>query len=326
MTKFMRNCAISALIMIVAGLVLSLSACAIKGTEAMSEAVSEMSDGRLNLNLGNEDGWGLTWDDTSLGEILEENTEIHFDISDNSVFDSHHSVESGDVQKEFAGADIDELKIEVGGCEMKIEDSSDNVVRIKAENTKKFQSYVEDGCLYVRAVRSGNFNASESNRCEIVLSVPRDLAFDMAEIDLGAGKLELCRITAKKLAIEVGAGQLTGEKLTADSAQIEIGAGGIRIEEMDFGSVEAEVGMGNLELNGDVSKDLDVVCAMGNVDIRLNGSESDYNYRIEGAVGNVDIGDTGYKGIAQERTIDNGASRTITVECSMGNLSVQFEK
>ena len=65
-------------------------------------------------------------------------------------------------------------------------------------------------------------------------------------------------------------------------------------------------------------------CSMGYVALYLMGNEDDFNYQLEGAMGNIDIGGMSFSGFGQEKKIDNGASKNIEVECSMGNISILF--
>ena len=48
-------------------------------------------------------------------------------------------------------------------------------------------------------------------------------------------------------------------------------------------------------------------------------------YDNEGAMGSIDIGAESYSGFEQAKKIENGAGRTITLDCSMGNITLTFQ-
>ena len=52
-----------------------------------------------------------------------------------------------------------------------------------------------------------------------------------------------------------------------------------------------------------------IKCSMGNVALTLSGSERNYNYTIECAMGNIDIGDHNYSGLSKETSIDQALPR-----------------
>ena len=116
------------------------------------------------------------------------------------------------------------------------------------------------------------------------------------------------------------------DDIKVQELDVSIGAGRIDITGMEAGELNAEVGMGELLADGAVSGNVDVECAMGNVEIGLAGSENDFNYYLEGSMGSIQVGDSGYisGGFSQKRTIDNNASKEMEIECAMGNITIWF--
>ena len=64
---------------------------------------------------------------------------------------------------------------------------------------------------------------------------------------------------------------------------------------------------------------------MGNMELTLSGKETDHNYEIECAAGNVDIGSFSVSAMAAEKVINNNAVSNFDIECSMGNITIDFE-
>ena len=58
----------------------------------------------------------------------------------------------------------------------------------------------------------------------------------------------------------------------------------------------------------------------------LQDSEDSYNYKFDSGVGGVTIGESDYSGLGKNKNIDNGAGKTISIECGVGNVEVLFER
>ena len=160
--------------------------------------------------------------------------------------------------------------------------------------------------------------------CYITLYVPVGYAFDELEVSLGAGYVGLGELYAQKASFEVGAGEIDINYADVEKLDVSLGAGSVVFGYMDVDELEAEIGMGSVQADGDISHKADIECSMGYVALCLIGDEDDFNYQLEGSMGNIDIGGMSFSGFGQEKKIDNGASKNIEVECSMGNISILF--
>ena len=63
---------------------------------------------------------------------------------------------------------------------------------------------------------------------------------------------------------------------------------------------------------------------MGNIEMTLEGSEEEFNYKLEGSMGNISVGQDSFSGFSSERNIDNHADKEMEIECSMGNITIDF--
>jgi len=315
MKKFMKGCAITALILVILGFVMVIVPINIVGTTAVHDVVSAVTDGKIEINLGNEDGFGIFLNDKSL---LKE--EVKFNINDKMIFENGYEIYTGDVDKYSVGSDVRTLDIAAGGCEFLLEESEDENFYIKATTIGKFQCYLKDSALYVKA------SQIMDNSGKIVLYVPAAYEFESVDVELGAGLLEMDVLIADEVDFEVGAGQITMNLLRADDCDIQVGMGEILVEDMQVTNVNAEVGMGHLMMNGSVFGDIKSECAMGSMEMYLSGREEDFDYTFAAAMGNVTVNGRNYSGLAQEKKVDNGAGKSIKLECLMGNVLVEFEE
>lgn len=123
----------------------------------------------------------------------------------------------------------------------------------------------------------------------IVLTIPEGMKFEEVQLEVGAGEAWI-------------------DQLKVDYLNVEVGAGEANFGYLDAKTMDAEVGVGELSA-------------------QLAGSESDYNYKIESGIGEIEIGDNSYGGFARSQNITNpGAERSIDMECGIGSVSIYFEE
>ena len=152
------------------------------------------------------------------------------------------------------------------------------------------------------------------------LYVPEGYYFENTSLDLGAGSLSVEELQTGALEANVGAGKMTFEKLEADQAELDCGAGQMTVEELSSRVAEVSVGMGSIRLTGDVTERLDGECSMGELKLTLAGAQTDFNYDLS-----CGMGDDSYDGLAQEKQINNNASKNMELECAMGSVVVEFK-
>ena len=296
MKKIVKFCAIAVIIIVIAGLLLS------------KELLEDVGEGAGKLVTDVVKGY----------EGFE-----GYDIEDSTMFDRNQTVESGDLEREFQNLTAVRLDIELGGCELEIQPSENENVYITTENIGKFQAYQEEKELKIKATRKAK---EDTQSCKIILYLPVNYAWEKIGIEVGAGAVRIQKLTAAEIELEVGAGQILAEYLEAQEADLSVGAGEIRVDDMKILNLNISVGMGNFAGAGVIEGKAQAECSMGNLSLRLAGAQTDYDYEIECVMGNISLGDKKYNKKVQEQTINNGAGRKISLECSMGNIEVTFAK
>lgn len=317
MKRFMKGCAITALIFVVLGLILGIVAGNARGRIAIQDAVEAITGGRVRLQLG-----GLR----EVGDDLMEQIggEGYYDIEDAIPFADGYDILEGDVERYALTGDIRNLDIEIGGCVLYLEQSPDADFYLEAKNMKSLQGYVEGDTIYVKALRNGNI-WDEIKNCEITLYVPQGVYLDGADMSVGAGSIQIEELYAGEISLEAGAGEITAQRLQADTLDMSVGAGLIEVYELEARQLDGEVGVGHLYLEGNVTEHGDIQCSMGSVEMYLEMGEEDYNYAVECGMGSVEIGGRAYSGLAREQYVDNGAARQIDVDCAMGSVEIYFD-
>lgn len=316
----MKSCAIAAIIMTVLGLGLAVAAGTVKGSAKITEVVEHVTGKRIRINLGwDRFPFGIFADDDWFGD-----SDWNYELDVTGIFDNDYEVLKGDRATIYPDTDavIKELDIELGGCSFETKISDTGEFYVKTSKMDKIQVYEEKGRLHVKSVKTRVKWTSNSGK--VILYVPEDYYYDKVQIDLGAGEVTFNDLNAKEISLEVGAGVIRCKDISAEDLEASVGMGQIELKKMDINKLEAEVGMGEFVGSGVVDKSAKLECSMGNVELKLDGSSQDYNYKLEAAAGNVDIGRDSFSGLATERWINNNADKTLEIECSMGNISVQF--
>ena len=161
MRKFMKGCAITALIFILLGLILGVSGSLGNGSTHFSpgEILSAVTLGRISEEKVDD------WSDGVTEQIRENMSDVHYDLEDKVDYDSDYEVKSGKIELYVLGDDsqgITDLQVQVGGCVMKIQVSEDNCFRVEADGMRKFQGYVEGGTMEICGTSKAS-NNSEGN-------------------------------------------------------------------------------------------------------------------------------------------------------------------
>ena len=86
-----------------------------------------------------------------------------------------------------------------------------------------------------------------------------------------------------------------------------------------------DVGVGELTIGYFDGSELELECGTGSLAIMVAGEEPDYNYELECGIGSIDIGGSSYSGLSSEHSVDNGAPHTISADCGLGEISLQFD-
>ena len=316
MKKFMKVCAIMAAIMLLLGAALAFTAGTVRGSGTISQVVDSVTGGRIHVNWGN---WGIP-----RGVYVKDRWNYSVDISD--FYDHNHEVLRGDVSKYSVGSDVERIDIELGGYILDTAYSEDDNYYISTDNADKIQCYTENGVLKLKAVNgSSRLSVGNIGERQITLCIPKDKFIESLELELGAGQVTLNGINAGEVSLEVGAGQIFVNNIRAKELEVSVGAGQVELWGVEVDKLDAEIGMGELAGSVDIKKSADLECSMGNMELTLMGSQQDFNYQLEVAAGNIEVGRNSYSGLANEQKVNNGADKDIAIECSMGNITIEFK-
>lgn len=311
MKKFIKFCFIAAMILIIVGGAFYMLGWK-DGRKEMDELLYEIGGDWVDFD-GLVQGW-----ESATERIVDEGI---YDLNDSSVFNDNYDILKGDVDKQIVyQGSIGDVSLEIGGSMMEITESHDGNLYIEGRNVGKLQAYVEGDILYVKSVRPANLEIGSST---ITLYLPNS-SLQVLDVSLGAGQLKLEDMAVQDMAASIGAGQLLMEDMALGTLDVALGAGELRAEDVTVENLYASIGAGNMDFSGGIYRSAEISCSMGNVSMELEGDEDDFNYQLNCVAGNMEIDGERYYGAALERYIDNDAAKTISIDCSMGNVEVDF--
>lgn len=292
----------------------------VKGPEYLEDLAASLTGGAVRLDLGWLEGLGEGADRGKdfLEELLPEDS--GYDIGDNLVFDEGRQVGEEDIEEAFSG--VTSLKLGLGGCEFTSGYSGDAFFHVKTENIGKIQVYVEEGCLYLRGIRK----SLGTELCRILLMIPEQAKLQNVELDLGAGSVSLVSFTADQVGLKAGAGRIAAKGIQAERLAVSVGAGETVAEALDVGELNVSVSAGRFQGTGEVGGNVYAECAMGSIGLKLpSADKSDFDYELDCVAGTIRLGDDKYSEVGLEKSIDHHAGKKMELECSMGEIRIDFE-
>lgn len=199
--------------------------------------------------------------------------------------------------------DIQELDLSVNYGQVQILTYEGDQICVLAENVgKHFQCWEETGELHIEDERQVN-----AEELKLTIYLPK-MEFLELDVELGAGYLEADELYAKEFSLEIGAGEgIIGYLAVSGLADMEVGAGRLQTDLFEGSYLEGSCGAGELCVN-------------------LAGVLEDYNYELDAAMGEICLGENSYGGLANHKRIQNGASKTIELDCALGSIEISFEE
>lgn len=234
------------------------------------------------------------------GAMMYDDKQIEEWMDDLDITKEKISADSVDFYTEISGnvyQGIQKIEIEsaLGWVEIHTENRSDPTdtsirVEIFDENGKGKNPYEivqEHDELKIknrRAIHGDMENHHEKYRVDIF--VPENYTFEAVEVDIAAGAFSTAGIAVQDLELHLATGQMSLGAVQADYVEIE--------------------------------------CVAGSIDMEVTGKKTDYNYEIGCAAGEVTLKEDTFKKLHKEEKIQNGAKKSVDIECVAGNVYVSY--
>ena len=133
-------------------------------------------------------------------------------------------------------------------------------------------------------------------------------------------KLDLVRI-------HVGAGSFVTKDIDITTARsyLDVGAGNLEVNRLSGGAAELHVGMGHLSYKGKVTGLVKAECGMGQIEMNLNGRQGDYSIEGKVGLGSIkfnSIKKDGFGSLVYTEKKDNHFS----INCGLGEVKIKMEE
>ena len=233
---------------------------------------------------------GVFTSDSSIGEVRKEAFEIKEDQDISRLILKYKAgtveIATGDFAYE---TNNEKLKVNVAGDTIELLDKSNN---------------------------SFHFN---SNKSYLKIFIPEDLVFNTVDIEIGAAKVKIDKLYAKKIDYEVGAGATTIKDIRAtEEFKAETGAGAFKIKNGVINNLTSEFGAGEVTINANLTGTNKLDCGIGSLNLKLLDSIENYTIKASKGLGEIKL--NGDK-LSDGKTVGNGIN-TVYLEGGVGSIKV----
>lgn len=189
----------------------------------------------------------------------------------------------------------------------------------KIDTDNKYIDCKQDGKkVKVTEKKHSLFNSDNS---KLVIYIPSDMTLDDVEIDSGAGKIDVDKLSVRNLNLNLGAGSVNIDNLMVfNSASIDGGAGETVIKNSDINNLELDMGVGRFSITATILGNSDIDHGVGEAIINLLGDAVEYQINVSKGLGSVSVDG---KNINNNSIIGNGMNK-IDLDCGVGSVVVNF--
>ena len=226
----------------------------------------------------------------------------------------------------FSAEDTERLELDLNFAVVRIyagEEGSD--IHMSGRNGRDyFEVSQNNGTLKLADSRTWE-QQKRDQALELELWLPPRM-LDAVDLDVGASDVQIEELKADHVRIDVGAGLLAVERVDCAEAEVDAGVGSGTLRQLNASEKAVlDVGAGELIVNRFEGKDIDLDCGVGTLTVTAAGKEADYNYRIDCGIGTIQVGSQSFSGLDRSQTIDNQAGKTVSADCGIGMITLDFE-
>jgi len=232
-------------------------------------------------------------------------------------FFGNNSAVAAQMQQYPVSGEVTRLELEIHAAELTIEESDSFFVK---SNLKDLKVTSKNGTL---VIQERDRLVKNYKGAALTVGIPKHFRFASAQIETGAGNVEIAALSADSLSLELGAGNVTIHKLHAEkSAELEGGAGKITILDGLVRNLQLDMGVGELNLTAALLGASELNLGVGTTNLTLLGTEADYTVRVEKGVGNTTVNG---QSMSNNTTYGSGRNR-VELEGGVGNILVNIRE
>lgn len=323
MTRFLKITSIIAICILLVGILLSAA-----GTFFGGGGLFRRDSAAGSTKLLQEIGSGLSSFSDHIPHLSINSKGIYF-TGDTPIGDADPLARSED---SFDASVIKKLDIDAGAGRILIkeQEGSEQTIDVSAEIAGRLDIRENNGTLHIKVsdqmkVNNRFYFGFDTDDSTIEVRIPKGYHAESADLSLGAGEIDIEKLSAGNASFTVGAGRLAVEELSADTADISVAAGECDIDRLDSKTTNLDVNLGKVDVDLLNTDSLDASVDMGEIEFKASGSQTDYDYEINCGMGNIEVDGRSYSGMGVTKSISNSAGRKMELSCSMGNIEVEFD-
>ena len=215
----------------------------------------------------------------------------------------------------FRTEDIYELDIEVGSAGISI--LKGDSIRIEADSDS-FKIKEKNGKISIDE-KSGLFLLDTEKRITIYL--PEDFYFQKASLETGASGISGELLNTQYLELEIGAGLIELDELNVTKkADIDCGAGEFNLKKGTITNLDFSLGVGSADISAELKSNADIENGVGDLKLKLTDSKDNYTFRVETGLGRISYDGAAVKG---DTHLGSGAVN-VKLEGGVGNVDIGF--
>ncbi len=188
-------------------------------------------------------------------------------------------------------------------------------------NLREYTAFQKDNTLYIKDT-SKHFFASQKQKINIILTLPKDYQFSNVNIKAGVGESKINMLNTDSITCELGVGDFEFSNVTSDYAQINGGVGEVDIYNSSFGKLNLKGGVGDFLIEANIKDNSKIECGVGDLELNILSDMANYTVVAKTGLGKLTL--NGDK-ISHDATYGNGNIK-VEITSGVGDASINFSK
>lgn len=211
---------------------------------------------------------------------------------------------------------IESFKIDISNDDIEIKEGEKFKVKTNDPDVK---FYHENSKVKIKTDKTFSWHLSNSSRGTIIIYLPNEFNISELDLNLGAGKIDIDKISVETLLMDLGAGTMTAKEINVyEKATINGGAGNININSGTINNLNLKLGAGNAFIQSDLTGSNTITTGVGKLNLNLSRSKDNYKFDISKGLGNIILNDFD---VSEDILIGDGETK-IKISGAVGNIII----
>lgn len=204
---------------------------------------------------------------------------------------------------------FENLEIDISKSDVEIKQGDAFALFIEGIDEEDYQINQDNKTLQIKQDTFSLFNMSigfNIDHSKIILMIPENVELEDITIDASAGDITIYDIECFGLSVDSSMGDIELKNVFVN------------------GDTTIDQDLGDIHFTGRLQGDSTFDSSMGDVEIKIQDSDEEYTYACDTSLGDVDIKDAKHK--KKNSSTNSMAQYAITVDNSLGDIKLEFER